>query len=88
MRGATRSRAGPQYGSFRFDGEALMVADPRIVLFQNLRVSEIRFPSVQASAAVEWEQITRRLLPTSALVVSLASSHDDLRALMVASPFR
>ncbi len=67
---AARSQE-PVYGTFRFEGDTLTDADRRLVLIRNVRATDLRFPGGSESAAAEWRETTRRLLPKDALVVAL-----------------
>ncbi|MFN7934097.1 MAG: hypothetical protein U0R19_12275 [Bryobacteraceae bacterium] len=58
----------PLYGTFHFQSDTLVDADQKIVLLRNIRVSDMRFPS---GSSVESSELTRKMLPTSAMVVSL-----------------
>jgi hypothetical protein len=59
------------YGTFRFEGETVVDADQKLVLLRNVRALDMRFASAPGGAAVQWSELTRQLLPTGALVISL-----------------
>jgi hypothetical protein len=61
----------PVYGTFRFEAETLVDADHKVVLLRNIRALEMRFPSVPGGISAPWSDLTRKLLPSDALVVSL-----------------
>ena len=71
----------PVYGTFRFEAETLTDPDRRVVLMRSVRVFDMRFPSAPGGASAQWAAIARRVLPSSALVVSL----DRILAFMKAS---
>ena len=70
---ALREAAGhnPVYGTFRFEGDTLVDAEQKVVLLRNLRAFDMRFPGAPGETSTAWSGLTRRLLPSSALVVSL-----------------
>src|SRR5262249_21311908 len=61
----------PIYGTFRFEADSLVDADRRVVLLRNIREFDMRFPSAPGGASAEWSELTRRILPSDALVISL-----------------
>ena len=61
----------PVYGTFHFEGDTLVDADRKIVLLRQIRVADVRFPSASAAASAQYAELTRRLMPTDAMVVSL-----------------
>ena len=61
----------PVYGTFRFEGETLVDADRKVVLLRNVRAIDMRFPSAPGGLSAEWADLTRKLLPSEALVISL-----------------
>lgn len=61
----------PLYGTFRFEGDTLVDTNQKLVLLRNLRAFEMRFPSAPGGSSAEWSELTRRLLPADALVLSL-----------------
>jgi hypothetical protein len=59
------------YGTFRFAADTLVDTEQRVVLLRNVRASDMRFPSAAGGTSVQWSELTRRLMPSNALVVSL-----------------
>lgn len=62
---------GPVYGTFRFEGETLVDTDHKVVLLRNVRAFDMRFPSAPVEASPGWAELTKKLLPSDALVISL-----------------
>ena len=63
--------ADPVYGTFRFEGETLVDADQKLVLLRNIRAFDMRFPSIPGGTFTQYADLTRKLLPSDAMVVSL-----------------
>jgi len=61
----------PVYGTFGFAADTLVDADQKVVLLRNVRASDMRFQSASNGTTAQWAELTRQLLPSSALVVSL-----------------
>ena len=61
----------PLYGTFRFEGHTLVDTDQKLVLLRNLSALDMRFPSAPRGTSPEWSELTRRLLPSDAMVLSL-----------------
>jgi len=61
----------PVYGSFRFEGETLVDADFKVVLLTNVHAFDMRFPGQPGGVSPHLTELTLRLLPSNALVVSL-----------------
>ena len=61
----------PIYGSFRFEADTLVDTATKVVLLRNIRALDMRFPSAAGGAWSQWSELTRRLLPSDAIVVSL-----------------
>ncbi len=61
----------PVYGTFRFAAETLVDPEKGIVLMRGVRVFDMRFPSAPGGTSAEWSALTKKLLPSDALVVSL-----------------
>lgn len=61
----------PVYGTLRFDASTLVDADQKLVLLRDIRVLDIRFPSALAANSAQWTHLTRKLLPSKAVVLSL-----------------
>jgi hypothetical protein len=59
------------YGTFRFATETLVDTDHRVVLLRNVRADDMRFPSAPGGTSAQLSELTRQLLPSDALVVSL-----------------
>jgi hypothetical protein len=59
------------YGTFQFEAETLVDADQKLVLLRNIQVTGMRWPGAAGTASQQWSGLTRALLPTSAMVVSL-----------------
>lgn len=59
------------YGTFRFEAATLVDTERRVVLLRNIRALEMRFPSASGEKSTQLSDLTRRLLPSDAIVVSL-----------------
>jgi hypothetical protein len=60
-----------QYGTLQFIADTLVDTQQRLVLMRNVRILDMRFPSVPGGASEQLSALTRQLLPSDALVVSL-----------------
>jgi hypothetical protein len=61
----------PLYGTFRFEGHTLVDTVQKLVLLRDLRAFDMRFPSAPGGTSAEWSELTRHLLPSDAVVLSL-----------------
>ena len=61
----------PVYGTFRFEGDTLVDTTQRIVLMRNIRAADMRFPGAPGGRSSQLADLTRKLLPSEALVISL-----------------
>lgn len=61
----------PVYGTFRFAADTLADTHQKVVLLRNVRAFDMRFPSATGGTSAPWSDLTRQLLPSNALVVSL-----------------
>ena len=61
----------PVFGTFRFAADTLVDANQRVVLMRNIRAVDMRFQEAPGATSAQWSELTRQLLPSDALVVSL-----------------
>ncbi|MFN0104804.1 MAG: hypothetical protein ACKV2U_22310 [Bryobacteraceae bacterium] len=61
----------PVYGTLRFDGNTIVDVDRRIVLLRNIRKFDMRFPASPGGVSKELADLTARLMPSDAVVLSL-----------------
>ena len=61
----------PIYGTFRFAADSLVDTDRKLVLLRDIRAHDMRFPSAPGGTSGQWANLTKQLLPSEALVVSL-----------------
>jgi hypothetical protein len=59
------------YGTFRFTADSLVDTSQKMVLLRNIRVADMRFPSVPGGKSAAWSALTSQLVPADAVVVSL-----------------
>ncbi len=59
------------YGTFRFTADSLVDTDRKLVLLRDVHVFDMRFPSAPGGTSEQWAGLTKQLLPSEALIVSL-----------------